>query len=224
MPPPSIRPLVIKRVGRCLSGEHGRLAARRRAGGVTRRGRPRVAATRRSGTTCCGFGKPMHIDAGTRLCTGTTTPTTARTLRGRVISAELVSTTMCATCSRATHNSPGVMRGMGMGAPARCVGGRWARGSRSAPASSAAPEAAPGQAVGRDLRRGHGPSSLPRCLGRCCAYVHAAARTIPVLLELSTKPRAPGVGVARLGAAVLRFMNGLVGGSAGSGCSLARVS
>ena len=30
-----------------------------------------------------------------------------------------------------------------------------------------------------------------------------AARTIPVLLELATKTRAPGVGVPRLGAAVL---------------------
>ena len=66
------------------------------------------------------------VTQGTRLRTGDDDADDGANAgaRGDKAPSSLSSTAMCATRSRATHNSPELMRGMGMGAlVARCVNG-----------------------------------------------------------------------------------------------------
>ena len=134
--------------------------------GVTRRGRSGV---------CCGDAKrgdtgDDEADDGANAGA-----------RGDSAPSSLSSTAICATLSSATHNSPELMRGMGMGAlVARCVKGTCSHEGLTVRSGVLGCSGGGGQAKlsGETCGAAMGQSSLPRCLNSFspCAYVHASPR------------------------------------------------
>ena len=86
--------------------------------------------------------------------------------RGDNAPSSLSSTAICATLSSATHNSPELMRGMGMGAlVARCVRGTCSHEGLTVRSGVRGSDGGGGQArlSGETCGAARGQSSLPRC-------------------------------------------------------------